>query len=86
MASSGMLHRVALVRTSIEFVQVLSSLHVNTRDIMISFDIVSLFTRVPIKGTMDLLGRHFEEDALGLFCHVLTTSYFSFVSYKSNKA
>jgi hypothetical protein len=33
---------------------------------------------VPIKETTDLLGHHFEEDILGLFCHVLTTSYFIF--------
>jgi hypothetical protein len=44
---------------------------------MVSFDIVSLFTWVPIKQTMDLLGRHFKED-VGLFRHVLTTSYFTF--------
>jgi hypothetical protein len=45
---------------------------------MISFDIVSLFTKVPLRKTMDLLGRHFEEDVLGIFCHVLITSYFTF--------
>jgi hypothetical protein len=39
---------------------------------------VSLFTKVPIRETMDLLGRHFEGDILGLFRHVLTTSYFAF--------
>jgi hypothetical protein len=33
---------------------------------------------VPIRETMDLLGRHFEEDNLGLFRDVLTTSYFTF--------
>jgi hypothetical protein len=27
---------------------------------------------------MDLLGRHFEEDILRIFRHILTTSYFSF--------
>jgi hypothetical protein len=27
---------------------------------------------------MDLLGRHFKEDVLGLFRHGLTTSYFTF--------
>jgi hypothetical protein len=27
---------------------------------------------------MDLLGRHFEEDVLGLFRHALTISYFEF--------
>jgi hypothetical protein len=33
---------------------------------------------VPIKETMDLLGRHFKEDILGLFRHILTTSYITF--------
>jgi hypothetical protein len=45
---------------------------------MISFDIVSLFTRVLIKETMDLLGRHFEKDVLGLSRYFLSTSYFTF--------
>jgi hypothetical protein len=45
---------------------------------MISFDVVSLFTKLPIKEIMDLLGRHFEEDNVGLFHHVLTNSYFTF--------
>jgi hypothetical protein len=45
---------------------------------MVSFGIVSLFTKVPIRETMDLLGRHFDEDVLRLLSHVLTTSYFSF--------
>jgi hypothetical protein len=45
---------------------------------MVSFDIVSLFAWVPIRATMDLLGRHFGEDVLVLFRHVLTTSYFKF--------
>jgi hypothetical protein len=44
----------------------------------VSFDVVLLFTKVPIKETMDLPGHHFEEDILGLFPHVLTTSYFTF--------
>jgi hypothetical protein len=39
--------------------------------------VVSLFTRVPIRETMSLLGRHFE-DILTLLRHVLTSSYFSF--------
>jgi hypothetical protein len=34
-------------------------------------------TRVPIKETKDLLEYHFEEDVLGLFHHILTTSYFT---------
>jgi hypothetical protein len=45
---------------------------------MASLDVSSLFTRVPIRNNMDLLRRHFEEEALGLFRHVVTTSYFTF--------
>ncbi|PNF38064.1 hypothetical protein B7P43_G00358, partial [Cryptotermes secundus] len=45
------------VRNSMEFVHTLGSLHADPHDIMASFDVVSLFTRVPIKDTMDLLGR-----------------------------
>jgi hypothetical protein len=45
---------------------------------MVSFDAVLLFTRVPIKQTMDLLGDHFQEGVLGPFRYILTTSYFTF--------
>jgi hypothetical protein len=52
---------------------------------MVSFDVVLLFIRVSMKDTMDLLGRHVEEDVLGLFYDVLglfydvlTTSYVTF--------
>jgi hypothetical protein len=44
---------------------------------MVSFDMVSLFTTVPMKDTMELLGRFFKEDILRRFLHVLTISYLS---------
>jgi hypothetical protein len=50
---------------------------------MASFDIVSLFTMVPIKETMAVLRRHFEEDILGPFRHVLTTSNVTFNEHTS---
>jgi hypothetical protein len=45
---------------------------------MVSFDVMSLITELPVKKTMDLLGCHFEEGILGLFCHILTNSYITF--------
>jgi hypothetical protein len=50
------------VRNSVEFVQTLGSFQDDPHDIMVSFDVVSLFTRVLIKDTMDLLGHHFEDN------------------------
>jgi hypothetical protein len=66
------------VKNSTDFVCTLSSLRAVLHDIMVSFDVVLLFTRVPTRETMSLLGRHYEEDILTLFCHVLTSSYLSF--------
>jgi hypothetical protein len=45
---------------------------------MVSFDVVSLFTRVPIVESFNILSQHFSEDILALFSHVLTSTYFSF--------
>src|SRR5215475_2609840 len=33
---------------------------------------------MPITETLQLLGRHFKEDLLALFRHVLTSTYFCF--------
>jgi hypothetical protein len=45
---------------------------------MVSFDVVSLFTRLPIVESLNLFRQHFSEDILALFKHVLTSTYFSF--------
>jgi retron-type reverse transcriptase len=45
---------------------------------MVSFDVVSLFTNVPIVDSLELLSHHFEDDVLALFKHVLTSTYFCF--------
>jgi hypothetical protein len=47
------------------------------QDIMVNLDVVSLFTRLPVRDAMSLLRRHFQ-DITGLFRHALTASYFSF--------
>jgi hypothetical protein len=39
---------------------------------------VSLFTKVLITDTLELLSQHFEDDVLALFKHVLTSTYFCF--------
>jgi hypothetical protein len=45
---------------------------------MVSLEVVSLFTKVPIMDSLELLSHHFEDDILALFKHVLTSTYFCF--------
>ena len=45
---------------------------------MVSFDVGSLFTNVPIVNSFELLNQHFEDDGLALFKNVLTSTYFCF--------
>jgi hypothetical protein len=61
-----------------DFIDTIRTLRTGPRDILISFDVVSLFTMVPIEEALRLLTRHFDEAILRLFRHVLTSSFFSF--------
>jgi hypothetical protein len=58
------------------FVQTLQSIKIQPEELMVSFDVVSLFTNVPIGDSLKLLSQHFEEDVLALFQHTLTSTYF----------
>jgi retron-type reverse transcriptase len=43
---------------------------------MVSFDVVSLFTKVPVKESLTVLSQHFKDEVLALYKHVLTSTYF----------
>jgi len=43
---------------------------------MVSFDVVSLFTKVPVEESLILLRQHFKDEILALYKHVLTSTYF----------
>jgi hypothetical protein len=45
---------------------------------MVSFNMVSLFTKVPITDSLELLSHHFEDEVLALFKHMLTSTYFCY--------
>ena len=45
---------------------------------MVSFDVLSLFSRVPIADSLKLLSHHFEDGILASFQHVLASTYFCF--------
>jgi hypothetical protein len=45
---------------------------------MVSFDLVSPFTRIPTVQSLKNLSHHLSEETLAVFRHVLTSTYFSF--------
>jgi len=66
------------VKNSAQFVQILDIIHTQTRDLLVSFDIVFLFTNIPIEDSLHLLDQHFNNDIVDLFLLVLTSTYFCF--------
>ncbi|XP_030754214.1 uncharacterized protein LOC115881004 [Sitophilus oryzae] len=64
------------VKDSTHFVQKLKDIKLEPSDIMVSFDVVSLFTRVPLGESMDLIKESFPPDIAELFRVCLTGSYF----------
>ena len=46
-------------------------------DLMVSSDVVSLFTQMPKVETLNPLSQNFSEENLALFRHVPISTYFS---------
>jgi retron-type reverse transcriptase len=68
------------IRNSEDFIHKLNTIYLQESDILVSFDVVSLFTRVPLEDTLLLLQQHFHDQTISLFKQVLTTTYFLYDS------
>ncbi|XP_060528287.1 uncharacterized protein LOC132703174 [Cylas formicarius] len=64
------------IKDSTQFIQKIKNITLSPKDILVSFDVVSLFTMVPVKETLDLISARFRNDVTELFRHCLTTTYF----------
>ena len=65
------------IKDSTHFISKIKDLVLEEDDLLLSFDVVSLFTKVPVKDTMERISEIFSEDISNLFKHCLTTTYFS---------
>ncbi|XP_046406220.1 uncharacterized protein LOC124171127 [Ischnura elegans] len=66
------------VKNSADFVKILEGIYLNPSGIMISLDVVSLFTRVPLHEALSHLEKKFDANTVKLFHHALTSTYFTF--------
>ena len=66
------------IRDSAHFIEKIAPLTVKPDDLLVSFDVVSLFTMVPIDESLQLIKNHFPEDICALFHHCLKTTYFQY--------
>jgi retron-type reverse transcriptase len=73
-----MLYQLREAVRSKDFIHKLNTISIKESDILVSFDVVSLFTRVPLDDTLLLLQQHFHDQPISLFKQVLTTTYFMY--------
>ncbi|XP_074038815.1 uncharacterized protein [Leptinotarsa decemlineata] len=64
------------VKDSTDFVGKIRDLTLEPTDILVSFDVVSLFTNVPLEDSLRGLAHMFQNDIVELFRACLTGSYF----------
>ena len=66
----------SFLKDSAHFIQKIKDLHLEPEDILVSFDVVSLFTRVPVDEFLNYISEIFTEDLVDIFRACLSTSYF----------
>lgn len=68
------------IENSTDFVRKIQKIKTQPEDILVSFDVESLFTNIPITETLDIIKRsgHLDKNLLPLVKHCLTSTYFQF--------
>ena len=68
----------SFIKDSPHFIELIKDVRIGPEDLLVSFDVESLFTNVPLVDTMTILEDMFPEDIRKLFRHCLTSSHFTF--------
>ncbi|XP_025993485.1 uncharacterized protein LOC113004435 [Solenopsis invicta] len=73
-------HNGSHIKNSIDFVNKITKIKTKPNDILVSFDVVSLFTNVPVQDTLDIIKKSDKLPAnfVPLIEHYLTLTYFQF--------
>ena len=73
------INRESYVKNSYEFVQTIKQLKIQPNDILVSLDIVSLFTNIPVEETLDIIKQKLKlkTDIIDLIDHCMKNTSFS---------
>ena len=68
------------IANSTDFIHKIQEIRLQPTDLLVSFDVESLFTQVPIKDTINIIktSQKVSSDLIPLIEHCLTTTYFSY--------
>ncbi|XP_018311528.1 uncharacterized protein [Mycetomoellerius zeteki] len=68
------------ITNSTDFIKKIQKIRLHPTDLLVSFDVESLFTQVPIKDTLNIIkaSHKVPSDLIPLIEHCLTTTYFSY--------
>ena len=72
-----MLALILLLKTA-PFVQEWRDIKLESRDLLVSFDVVSLYTKIPIEEAIDIINHITDKDTTKLVGICLTSTFFSF--------
>lgn len=71
-------HSSSFIKESSNFIQQIKHLELDEYDIMVSFNVVSLFTKILVPKAIDLISKLIKFEILKLIKIFLTTTFFSF--------
>ena len=68
----------SFIKDSIDFVIFIRSLHLEPTDLLVSFDVISLFTKIPIKEALEIINKLVNPGIANLIKIFLESTFFSY--------
>ena len=68
------------IKDSYDFIHKTQDLHLGDHNLMVSFDVVSLFTKIPLPEALDIISQFVDKETLHLIEICLSSTFFSFKS------
>ena len=68
----------SFIKDSTEFIHKTHNLHLDEQDLMVSFDVVSLFTKIPILEDLSLISKLVDPKTLDLIKICFSSTFFTF--------